>query len=120
MNEDAVDLDLTEAERDFMVTGLAEWGGPATMTDALAGAVGFGTAEAFSSAKKRLMTAMLEGHALSEHDWRRALAAAEISFASNIVGVGLEWEDFSLHSDERTLEAMRSVQRKLALNTGHA
>ncbi|MGC5257359.1 hypothetical protein ACPXCG_13485 [Gordonia sp. DT218] len=109
-------LDLTSAERDFLFHGLIEWGGPGRMTDALAIVIGFDDAEDFRSSKGTLADAIVEGRGLSPHNWRRALAAAEICFASDTLGVGLEWEDVGVTSDEETFEAMRSVQIKITMH----
>ncbi|MYR08372.1 hypothetical protein GTV32_19615 [Gordonia sp. SID5947] len=112
-NDELILLDLTSAERDFLFHGLIEWGGPGRMSDALAIAIGFDDAEDFRASKGVLADAILDGTGLSAQDWRRALAAAEICFASDTLGVGLEWEDVGVTSDEVTFEAMRSVQIKV-------
>ncbi|WAC56944.1 hypothetical protein [Gordonia sp. SL306] len=117
MNSDElIILDLTSAERDFLFHGLIEWGGPGRMSDPLAIAIGFDDAEDFRSSKGALADAIVEGRGLSPQDWRRALAAAEICFASDTLGVGLEWEDVGVDSDEVTFEAMRSVQIKITMH----
>ncbi|MEE4024131.1 hypothetical protein V1Y59_13685 [Gordonia sp. PKS22-38] len=116
MSEGLLALDLTTPERDILVTGLVEWGGPVAMSDALAVAIGFDDAAEFRARKRDLLDALQGAGELSLRDWRRTLAAAEVNFASNVIGVGLEWTDFSLISDEETFAAMRSVQLKLALH----
>jgi hypothetical protein len=50
---------------------------------------------------------------MSALEWTRTLAAAEISFASDIQGAGVEWSTVSGISDAEGIALLRQLQRKL-------
>jgi hypothetical protein len=105
--------DLDEFERNILCWGLIEWGGPARCTDEMAVAMGFGGAQDLFDATPRLIAAIRSGGPLPAVDWLRVLLATEIVFASNCIGSGLDWPITTGASDEETLAALRSIQRKL-------
>ncbi|WP_123932412.1 hypothetical protein [Gordonia oryzae] len=102
-------IDLDDVERDFLLTGLLQWGGVVAMTDDLAKATGFSGAEDYYSRVVDLVNA-LDDPGLSATDWRRALAVAEVAFSSEILGLGHQWEDFSHYDPDDTYQAMRRLQ----------
>jgi hypothetical protein len=51
-----------------------------------------------------------EGQPLSRADWRRALLATEIVFASDVVGSGLDWSITTGLADEDTIGLLRAMQ----------
>jgi hypothetical protein len=106
--------DLTDEERYVLSRGLAEWGGPAHCTDALAAAMDFDNAAALLVEARRLRPLIRSGQPLSRRDWRRALIATEIVFASDVFGSGGDWSTTTGFSDEDTIRILRSLQRKIA------
>jgi hypothetical protein len=107
------DLELNDDERDLLRTGLAEWGGSAHLTDSMARAMGFEDRADFSVQNRRIVASLAAGEALSRADWRRALLATEVVFASDVVGSGLDWETTTGICDADTLRLLRSLQRKM-------
>lgn len=103
---------LTDDEREVLREGLLQWDGPARMTDEVAAAVGFDSADAFYDDKEQIALRIERGD-FSPLDASRALAATEIVFASDVVGAGVEWETVTGLSDVATLRTLRRLQRKL-------
>ncbi len=108
-----VSVDLEPAERDVLARGLDEWGGPARCTEALAIAMGFEGLDGFLDHCQRLSDAISAGQPLSRRDWRRALLATEIVFASDVVGSGHDWSSTVGLTDGETIHLLRSIQRKI-------
>jgi hypothetical protein len=112
--EDLVLIDLTEPERYVLSRGLAEWGGPARCTDALAVAMGFQGLEDLLAEGHRMRRSIRAGEPLSREDWRRTLVATEVVFASDVFGAGWDWSITTGLSDEETIKTLRALQRKIA------
>lgn len=93
--------------------GLLEWSGPARPSDAMAVAIGFLSVDDLLYEGSRIGEVIRAGGSLSKTDWRRALLATEIVFASNTVGAGLDWSITTGFQDDETIEILRSIQRKL-------
>lgn len=108
-----VDADLTKHERAILACGLIEWGGPAKPTDEIARVLGFTDVRALHDEGRRIARALRSGEALTPTDWRRALLATELVFASDLVGSGMDWWVTTGFGDEATVRLLRSVQRKL-------
>jgi hypothetical protein len=106
--------DLTDEERHVLARGLAEWGGPAHCTDALAAAMDFESVEVLLEEARRMKLLIRDGQPLSSRDWRRALISTEIVFASDVFGSGCDWSITTGISDEDTIRILRSLQRKIA------
>lgn len=104
---------LDEDERNFVSQALGEWGGSARATDALALMMGFRDKRDLMDETSRLATRVRSDAPLAFDEWRRALLATEIAFASDVVGSGLDWETVSGLSDGRSIALLRSVQRKV-------
>ncbi|MGN6606688.1 MAG: hypothetical protein ACTHMS_06735 [Jatrophihabitans sp.] len=114
MSDDSrVPVSLDERERCFLRSALLDWGGPANPTDALAAAMGFTSAESLSREAWALWTRIEAGEALTVGEWRQALLAVEVVFASDVVGSGLDWRITSGISDEESIAILRALQRKL-------
>jgi len=109
-----VDLELTKDERAILACGLIEWGGPASGTDEIARLIGFRDLSSLYEDGSRIADSIRGGHALSADDWRRALLATELVFASDLIGSGIDWEVTTGFGDERTIRLLRNAQRKLA------
>ncbi|MCM0616211.1 hypothetical protein MOD31_09260 [Paenarthrobacter sp. TYUT067] len=109
-----VALDLSDEERLLLWRGLLEWGGPARPSDAMAVAMGFLSINDLLGEGSRIGEVIRAGGALSKPDWRRALLATEIVFASGVVGSGLDWSMTTGFQDDETIVILRSIQRKMA------
>lgn len=106
--------DLTDEERHVLSRGLAEWGGPAHCTNALAIAIDVESATALLEEANRLIPVIRDRQPLTRRHWRRALIAAEIVFASDVFGSGWDWATTTGITDEDTIRILRSLQRKIA------
>ena len=67
----------------------------------------------FYNETTRLAALLASTEELSALDATRALAAAEVVFASDVFGAGVEWETVTGLSDAETIAALRGMQRKL-------
>jgi hypothetical protein len=110
---DEIDAHLTEDERELLMRGLLEWGGPATPTKAIANLLGFADVRSLYNEGGLIARRIRAGDPLTPVDWRRALLATEIVFASDLVGSGLDWTITTGIPDEEAVRLLRSVQRKL-------
>jgi hypothetical protein len=88
---DRVDPGLSESERAILACGLVEWGGPASPTDAIAHLLGFADKQALFDEGRAIAHALRSGEPITPGEWRRALMATEIVFASDLVGSGIDW-----------------------------
>ncbi|MEW2382598.1 hypothetical protein AB0873_11010 [Micromonospora sp. NPDC047707] len=112
---DVVAVDLSSDERFLLSRGLGEWGGPASPTEDLVRAMGFVSMEdLWRGEGRRLRAALDRGEPLTRSQWRKALLATEIVFASAVVGSGWDWSITTGLSDEETIKLLRVVQRKVA------
>lgn len=109
---DRVVIELSDDERGLLLCGLREWGGPATLTDAVAVAMGFVDRAEFWSERGRLASALEAGEALAPADWTRVLVATEIVFASDVLGSGVDWSSTTRFTDGESIAILRAVQRK--------
>jgi hypothetical protein len=108
-----IEVDLDEEELRFLRAALLDWGGPARPTDEIASALGFESAADISDGTWALWKRIQERPALSVEEWRRVLLAAEIVFASDVVGSGLDWATTSGIPDGESIAILRRLQRKL-------
>ncbi|WP_093572402.1 hypothetical protein [Amycolatopsis rubida] len=112
--EELVAIELADDERKVLGRGLAEWGGPAHCTEALAVAMGFRSVADLYEEGRRLHAALTAGDPLGPRDWRRMLVATEIVFASDVFGSGCDWSITTGFSDEETIKILRRLQRTIA------
>jgi hypothetical protein len=112
--EDLVAVELPEDQRELLIQGLAQWGGPARPTDAGVRAIGFADRDALLREGAQIRAALAAREPLTAADWRRALAAAELVFASDVHGAGVDWEAVTGWTDAETIHVLRKVQRTLA------
>ena len=108
-----INVELRDDERQLLRAALLEWIGPARPTEPLVIAMGFTGLDSFSGDVMRLRSALKRHDALSDRDWRRVLIAAEIGFASDVMGSGLDWPTATGFSDTETIALLRAVQRKM-------
>lgn len=105
-------IELDEDERELLVHALAEWD-PARCTEALAVALDFGGVDGVFEHAARLRPLIRTGQPLSARDWRRAVVSAEIVFASDVFGLGWDWQNTTGYRDDETIRLLRSAQRKI-------
>ena len=113
MNSGVVEVQLTPGERELLIHGLGEWGGPTRPTEVLAPAMGFENVQELLHGTARIAAALGRGEALTPEDWARAQIATEIAFASDYYGSGWDWSITQGHDDEVTIRRLRDIQRKL-------
>lgn len=105
---------LTEEQRRFLSTALAMWGGPAGNRPLPVAALGYRDWADFDSDTDRLRARLDQSDPqFSPTEWTRILLLAEISFASNLLGAGVEFEIASAWYDPEALPLLRSIQRRL-------
>ena len=112
-SEEPQQIDLDDQERQLLISGLNQWGGPAYCTEEMAYAMGFDSIKDINVQAKRLFPAIRNGMPLSRLDWDRTLLATEIAFASSVIGAAGDWSIVTGVSDGDTLALLRQVQRKL-------
>ncbi|BBU20533.1 hypothetical protein [Mycobacterium xenopi] len=105
-----IPIDLTDDEREFMLTVLSEFEGPAGYTPYPIKILGISTSDEFNELLIRLRRAIARKEPLSELDWARAQLLTETCWASSLIGSGL---DYGTGGDEKALPLLRSIQRKL-------
>ena len=114
--EDLVAVDLTEIERNMLVIGLHDWGGPAYCTDPLAQALGFRNVQDLYDEGGRIADDIRHGRALSRRDWTRALASTEIMFGSSLLGHACGWGSVHGGDDREWRDALSMLRRKLPVS----
>ncbi|KQO64285.1 hypothetical protein [Curtobacterium sp. Leaf261] len=112
-DSDLVHVELTNSERRVLLQGLFQWGGPASLKDPLAIAMGFASKADFFAVAKELQARLEQEAPLRRIDWKRVLLATEIVFMSDVVGAGYEWETVTGLGDDETLRTLRSLQVRL-------
>jgi hypothetical protein len=75
--------------------------------------MGFTSADSLPDETWALWGRIEAREALTVDDWRRVLVAAEIVFASEVFGSGLDWQITSEFSDEESIALLRGLQRKV-------
>jgi hypothetical protein len=97
----------------LLIRGLNEWSGSARCSRPLAEAMGFGDLELFLKETERLMSGLEKQSPLPPGDWRRALVATEIVFASYVLGAPGDWPITTGLPDAETWPLRRGLQLKL-------
>lgn len=110
---DLVAIDLTDDERYFMWWALGHWGGCASDAPLPVNFLGFTGWDEFDAVTDRLATAIKSGEPLLDLDWARALLLTEISFGSDLIGAGVEFEMACRFTDQDGLKLLRSLQHKI-------
>ncbi|HEY9367172.1 hypothetical protein [Streptomyces sp.] len=104
---------LTPDETGLLRRALLEWGGPARCSDQLAVGMGFAGFQDLLDQSGRIRRALADDTPLTPADWARTLLATEIVFVSDLAGTGFEWRTTTGLPDDATINALRSIQRKL-------
>jgi hypothetical protein len=110
-----VAIELTPEERYFICSALIEWSGVATGAPLPIKTLGIATNWIeFDSLVSCLETAIVGQEPMSALDWTRTLFLTEVSWASNVVGAGLDFALVTSISDEEAVKLLRSIQWKLS------
>lgn len=108
-----VRIDLTDNERQLIFHGLNEYSGLAKDGKPLLGPLlGATTIGELDTLIYRLRDAVEKGEPLSDLDWARALLLTEISWGSDLLGAGTEFE--TNIDDEKAVPLLRSLQYKIS------
>jgi hypothetical protein len=113
-SSDLVAVELTEDERDFIQQTLEQWALSAASTPFPFQVLGLSTWEEFGGLTGRLEHAVVAGQPLSDLDWARVLFLTEITWASNLVGSGLDFAIVTRFSDTEAVGLLRALQRKIS------
>jgi hypothetical protein len=106
-----IDIELTDDERDLLSHGLNEYGGSIHYKPVMTRALGLPDRASFDTLLHRLRRAIWRKEPLSKLDWARAVFLTEVSWASNLVGSGLDFRS-NFHDDEAA-PLIRSIQWKI-------
>lgn len=109
-----ITIDLTERERDFISRALYEWHGPAAWKPLPIEVLGLSDWDEFDQLTDRLENAVKRGDPLADLDWTRALFLTEVSWASSLVGSGLDFSIVTGVDDNEAITVLRSIQRKIS------
>ena len=108
-----VRVGLTEDERGLLTAALEELGHEARLPEGLAREIGYANLDDLQAESERLRGMVHEARPLSPAAWRRVLITAEIVFASDVYGVGRDWETYTGLDDTSSISILRAVQTKL-------
>ena len=100
-------LDVTEEERDVLLTCLSGWGGHAMV----APMVGVPPDTPLHRYAVRLYDVVNDDEPISELDLIRAVLLTELCWGSAVLGAGIDFP--VIGNDEKALPAIRSLQRKI-------
>lgn len=106
-------IDLTERERDFIQQTLEQWSLSAAGMPFPFQVLGLSTWEEFGELTLRLEHAVTDGEPLTDLDWARVLFLTEITWVSDLVGSGLDFEIVTGFSDTEAVSLLRGLQRKI-------
>jgi hypothetical protein len=115
---DFVAVDLTEREREFILQALEQWALSAAGAPFPFQVLGLSTWDEFRALTVRLEHAVTDGEALTDLDWARVLFLTEITWASDLVGAGLDFATITGFSDTEAVSLLRSLQRRRKIG-GH-
>jgi hypothetical protein len=111
-SSELVSADLTERERDFISQALEQWALSAADAPFPFQVLGLSTWEEFGALTVRLERAVTNGEPLTNLDWARVLFLTEITWASGLVGAGLDFATVTGFSDTEAVRLLRGLQRR--------
>lgn len=111
-SSEQVSAELSADEREFIRQTLGQWEGPAGKMPFPFQMLGLASWDEFGDLVLRLRDAVAAGAALDDLDWARVLVLTEITWASNLIGSGLDFPITTRFSDEEALQLLRGLQRK--------
>jgi hypothetical protein len=107
-----VSVDLTDRERKFIERAMQQWGLSASDASFPFQVLGLSTWEEFGALTVRLERAVKNADPLSNLDWARVLFLTEITWASDLVGSGLDFATVTGFSDTEAVALLRGLQRR--------
>ncbi|MCV7196791.1 hypothetical protein [Mycobacterium angelicum] len=110
---ESVAVDLAFDEREFIRQTLEQWGWSASGKPFPFQVLGLPTWDEFRELVGRLSHAIGGGEPLSDLDWARVLFLTEITWASSLVGSGLDFALVTKFSDTEAVGVLRGLQRKI-------
>ena len=108
-------IELTDDEREFMLTALSEFGGTAGYKPFPIKILGVSTSDEFDGLLAQLRRAIWDREPMSVLDWERAQLLTETCWASDLIGSGTEF--WTSYRDEEAAPLMRSISRSWADTT---
>jgi hypothetical protein len=108
-----VAVELTDDERNFIRQTLRQWESTAAGQPFPFQVLGLATWEEFGALTLRLEQAVSDREALTDLDWARALFLTEITWASDLIGSGLDFDVVTSFSDTEAVTLLRGLQRKI-------
>ncbi|WP_231970945.1 hypothetical protein [Mycobacterium sp. E3198] len=112
-SSDLVVVDLTKDERNFIRQTLRQWESSAAGQPFPFQVLGLRTWEEFGALTLRLEHAVTDHEALTDLDWARVLFLTEVTWASDLIGAGLDFDAVTSFSDADALTLLRGLQRKI-------
>ncbi|ORA35531.1 hypothetical protein BST20_17660 [Mycobacterium branderi] len=106
-------VELTDDERKFIWQAMYQWQFSASGKPFPYQVLGLSTRKEFAELTYRLAHAVTAGEPLSDLDWTRVLYLTECSWASDVVGSGLDFAIVTEFSDIDGLSLLRRLQRKI-------
>lgn len=117
-SSELVAVDLTEREREFIQQAMEQWALAASDAPFPFQVLGLSTWEEFGELTVRLERAVTKGEPLTDLDWARVLFLTEITWASDLVGAGLDFATVTGFSDTEAVSLLRGLQRRRKIG-GH-
>jgi hypothetical protein len=112
-SSELVAVELTDDERDFIQQTLEQWALSAASKPFPFQVLGLSTWEEFGNLTGRLAHAVTDGEPLTDLDWARVLFLTEITWASSLIGSGLDFAIVTKFSDIEAVNLLRALQRKI-------
>lgn len=106
-------VDLTDDERNFIWEAMYQWQFSASRQPFPYQVLGLSSWHEFAELTYRLAHAVTDLEPLTGLDWMRVLYLTECSWASNVVGSGLDFSIVTEFSDIDGLSLLRRLQRKI-------
>jgi hypothetical protein len=108
-----VAVELTDDERSFIRQSLRQWESSAAGQPFPFQVLGLSTWGEFGALTLRLEHAVTDHEALTDLDWARVLFLTEVTWASDLIGSGLDFDAVTSFSDVEALALLRGLQRKI-------
>jgi hypothetical protein len=106
-------VDLSDDERTFIWQAMYQWQFSASRQPFPYQVLGLATWQEFAELTHRLAQAVTDQEPLTGLDWMRVLYLTECSWASDVVGSGLDFSIVTEFSDIDGLSLLRRLQRKI-------
>jgi hypothetical protein len=106
-------VDLSDDERNFIWQAMYQWQFSASRQPFPYQVLGLSTWQEFAELTHRLAHAVTDQEPLTGLDWMRVLYLTECSWASDVVGAGLDFSIVTEFSDIDGLSLLRCLQRKI-------